>query len=245
VIVGSAGVIAHACAHRLAADGARVVLIFAEDAGSDPGNPSDQQFESYHADVTSEVALADIANVLITKGYSIDILVNAHMELAWSSIADSSRGLWEETLRTNVIGPVMSSKAFLPALSRSDAAAIVHIGSIDGALGNPSVPAYSVSKGAVNTLTHVMAEEFAKWGIRVNCVARAAVVDPSITLSTRQVAEQTPLRRIAKPDEVANVVAFLASDCASFVSGVVLPVDGGRSGLTPGTITPSAKSDLL
>jgi NAD(P)-dependent dehydrogenase (short-subunit alcohol dehydrogenase family) len=88
-------------------------------------------------------------------------------------------------------------------------------------------------------MTHVMAEEFAGQGIRVNCVARAAVKDsgtdvPSAALE--RALEHTPLRRAGDPDEIARVVAFLASDDASYMTGAVVPVDGGRSGLTPGTV---------
>lgn len=235
VVVGSGGVIRDACVRRFVADGARVTVIGSEATPRtiDPGS------EYYRADLASEAEIAGVAEALSTRSSGVvDILVTVHMELTWGSVAESSVEEWERALRINVLGPVVCAKAFLPALRRSGSGAIVHLGSIDGALGNPSVPAYSVSKGAINTLTHVMAEEFGQWGIRVNCVARAAVVDPSVSQSMRQVAQQTPLRRVANPDEIANVVAFLTSDEASFVNGVVLPVDGGRSGLTPGTIAP-------
>jgi len=139
-----------------------------------------------------------------------------------------------------LLGPVACSKALLPALRQSPAAAIVHLGSIDGALGNPGVPLYSTSKAGLVALTHVMAHEFGSYGIRVNCVARAAIADEQTLViaknSVQRAINATPLRRFARADEVAAGILYLASGDASFITGTVLTIDGGRSGLTPGTV---------
>jgi NAD(P)-dependent dehydrogenase (short-subunit alcohol dehydrogenase family) len=160
------------------------------------------------------------------------------MALDWASIEDSDIERWSEVCRVNILGPVVSTKVFLPLLRQSAGGSIVHLGSIDGLLGNPRVPSYSASKGAIVPLTHVMAHELAADHIRVNCVARAAVAGhPKAPPSdqTAAVLAATPLHRAADPAEVAAAVAFLASDEASYITGTVLAVDGGRSGLTPGT----------
>lgn len=137
----------------------------------------------------------------------------------------------------NVLGPVFAARAFLPLLKRSPAPAIVHCGSIDGTLGNPQVPSYSAAKGAIVSLTHVMADEFAQYGIRVNCVARAMTVDPDRTVHPmyERLVEETPLGRPSFMEEVVAAIEFLASPAASYITGVVLPVDGGRTAITPGT----------
>jgi len=219
VVVGAGDDIGAACARRLADEGADVVCV--------DGNAVD------------DAELEDALRRCHERGSAVDALVNCHIALDWRSIEDTDMAAWAEACRTNLLGPVACSKAFLPLLRRSGRSAIVHLGSIDGLLGNPRVPSYSASKGGLIALTHVMAHEFAAYGIRVNCVARAAVEGQPVAPPSDQVErvlQATPLRRAARPEEVAAAVAFLASEDASYINGTVLCVDGGRSGLTPGTV---------
>jgi NAD(P)-dependent dehydrogenase (short-subunit alcohol dehydrogenase family) len=219
VVVGAGNEIGSACARRLEDEGAIVVRV------------DDEAVE--------DAAIVWARRQCEQSGTAVDVLVNCHMALDWRSIEDSDVASWMEACRTNLVGPVACSKAFLPLLRQSGRGAIIHIGSIDGFLGNPRVPSYSASKGGLVALTHVMAYEFAPYGIRVNCVARAAVeghpaAPPSDQLA--RILQATPLARAAKVEEIAAAIAFLASDDASYITGTVLRVDGGRSGLTPGTV---------
>jgi NAD(P)-dependent dehydrogenase (short-subunit alcohol dehydrogenase family) len=115
---------------------------------------------------------------------------------------------------------------------------------VDGLFGNPSVPGYSSSKGGLLALTHVMAAEFAKYGIRVNMVCRVATTtflsrvadDTDVSRYQEQLTSATPLRRLGTPEESAAVVTFLSSSDASYVTGASLVVDGGRTAITQGTI---------
>jgi NAD(P)-dependent dehydrogenase (short-subunit alcohol dehydrogenase family) len=168
---------------------------------------------------------------------AVHVLLTCHSDIELESIEDSSVESWSRVINFDLLGPVFACKAFLPLLKLASGAAIVHFGSIDGTLGNPQVPAYSAAKGGLVPLTHVMADEFARYGIRVNCLARAMTKEKDAPINPMHVAflEHTPLKRPAYPEEVAAAARFLASSGASYITGVVLPVDGGRACITPGT----------
>jgi NAD(P)-dependent dehydrogenase (short-subunit alcohol dehydrogenase family) len=167
---------------------------------------------------------------------SVSVLVTGHMAASVASFEDSTDESWRRVTEVNFLGPVFASKAFLPLLKQAGGAAIVHVSSFDGILGNASVPSASASKGAIYPLTHCMADELAKYQIRVNAVARGAADDPTIDGASffGQLIEQTPLGRVAQPAEIAAAVRFLASRDASFITGATLVVDGGRTAITPG-----------
>lgn len=190
--------------------------------------------------IDDETALEEAASRVGAWAERVDVLVNSHLFAQPRSLEDSTADDWRRAVQVNLLGPVLATRAFLPLLKNSAAASVIHVGSIDGVLGNPQIPTYSATKGALVPLTHVMAEEFGAYGIRVNCLARAAVADgsPAADRLATVLSPVTPLRRIAHPEEVASAVVFLASDDASFVTGAVLPLDGGRIGITPGTALP-------
>jgi NAD(P)-dependent dehydrogenase (short-subunit alcohol dehydrogenase family) len=215
VVVGVGNPVGRACAERLAADGARVVEI-----------------DESTCDIAAETSIAPF---LARCGPEAHVLVNCHFAVDWTTVEDSDYALWERSIRINLLGPLVCTKVFLPLLRAAGSASVVHLGSIDGTLGNPRVPAYSAAKGGLVPLTHVMAHEFAGYGIRVNCVARAAVVGHPAVPAPEALLRATPLARAAEPAEVAAAVAFLASDDSAYITGTVLTVDGGRSGITPGT----------
>src|SRR6266403_698865 len=139
---------------------------------------------------------------------------------------------WERVVDTNLTGTYYPSRAALPALGSSGQGAIVNLSSVYGMVGGSLSPAYAASKGAVVNLTRQMATQWAP-GVRVNCVCpgmietpmtRALLDDPNFR---EAVLLKYPLQRFGQPDEVASAILYLASDEASFVTGVSLPVDGG------------------
>ncbi|MDO9436261.1 SDR family NAD(P)-dependent oxidoreductase [Hydrogenophaga sp.] len=233
------------CARAFAQEGAHVWLVD-EDADAlrtlaDEIRAAGGRADVLIADPCDAQALLDlVARSGDTVG-PVHALVNGHFESTMGRVEGSTAAEWLRAVQVNLLGPVHATQAFLPLLKRAASAdggaAIVHIGSIDGTLGNPQIPAYSAAKGGIVPLTHVMADEFGAYGIRVNCVARAMMVERGAPPHPRfaPLVAQTPLGRPAYPDEVAAAACFLASAEAAYINGVVLPVDGGRSGITPGT----------
>ncbi|MBQ0825119.1 SDR family NAD(P)-dependent oxidoreductase [Streptomyces tagetis] len=186
-------------------------------------------------DPRDPAAVARIAERLPAGWESVDTLVTHHFANDFGRFPDLSVEQFEETVRINLTGVYAASQAFLPHLKASSRASMVHAGSIDGTHGNPNVVSYSASKGGVHSLIHVLAAELAPLGIRVNGIARAG--SSAMPLNDAVVAElgrATPLRPVAHPDEYAAAVLYLASPAAGYVTGAVLPVDGGRTAATPG-----------
>lgn len=186
------------------------------------------------ADGTDPDALAAAAEQVTGP---VQALIACHSNPEVFSLESASIAQLERGVRHDLLGPLFAAKAFLSPLKAAGGGSIVHVGSIDGLLGNPQIPVYSMAKGGLVALTHVMAEEFAAHDIRVNCVARGMTSDRGASTPAiyAPLIAQTPLGRPAYPEEVAEAVAFLASEAAAYITGAVLPVDGGRIAVTPGT----------
>ena len=192
--------------------------------------------QAFAVDFRDPQCYTGIAESLAATWPAVDSLVINHFATYTSSFENTTLEQWEETIRVNLTGVFMGVKAFLPLLRRANGASIVIVGSLDGILGNPNAPSYSASKGGVHVLSHVLAGELAKDAIRVNCIARAASTAMPLTGNVFQsVNSATPLARAGTPEEYAATVLFLASSESSYITGVVLPIDGGRTAVTPGT----------
>lgn len=188
---------------------------------------------SYTLDVTDVDACAALAKSVTEDVGPVAILVNNAGIIIRETI-DSPRAHdnWRRVLDVNLNGVFNVTHAFLPAL-RQTRGSIINIGSIASFVGVADTLGYSPSKGGVKLLTQSLARELARDGIRVNAVA-PGVIETAMTKATREdparlagFVGRTPLGRVGQPDELIGPVVFLASDMASYVSGVTLPVDGG------------------
>jgi NAD(P)-dependent dehydrogenase (short-subunit alcohol dehydrogenase family) len=242
-VTGGAGDIGHACAVRLAAEGADVAVIDAEPPAVEA---TCRAIESHGVRAVGFVVdLADpdqaepVARRCRDAGWAVDVLVTAPMETQRASVEDGDLAGWERVLRADLTGPYAWTVAFLPELRASGQGAVVHVGSVDGQHGNPAVPAYSAAKGGLIPLTRVMARDLGRYPVRVNLVCRVASTGSGSRIADPAIAERlraaTPLRRFGEPGETAAAVAFLASPEAAYITGATLVVDGGRTTITAGT----------
>ena len=171
----------------------------------------------------------------------LDILANCAGIQTFGDVLTTTEEVWDRTMNVNLKGQWLMSKSAIPEMLKRGKGAIVHISSVQGLASQKNVLAYATSKHAMIGLTRSMAVDLASHGIRVNCVCPGTVDTPmvrniiNLDANPRRLEEALnkmhPIGRMAQPEEIGEVVAFLASDAASFMTGSIVTVDGGL--LTP------------
>lgn len=245
VVTGAAGVIGTATVRLLAERGARIVAVdrrAADLQDTIKSLPASAQALAVTADVTSEDEVADYVRTAVEKFGTIDVFYNnAGIEGDIAPITKYKLEAFRRVLDVNVVGVFLGLKHVLPVMLKQNKGSIINTASIAGLIGSPDIAVYSASKHAVIGLTKTAALECAGTAVRVNCVCPgliesrmlSAIIDGRNPGNARvpndKVAERIPARRLGQASEVASIVAFLASDDASYVSGSAYTVDGART----------------
>ena len=237
MVTGGAQGIGRACAERFASDGARVVIADVDDAKGQ-ALAAELSASYVHCDVGSSADVQALVKHAVALHGRIDVLVNNAGIFKAADFLDVTEGDFDEVLRVNLKGAFLVGQAVARAMTETGGGAIVNMSSVNGVLAIPNIASYNVSKGGINQLTRVMALALADHGIRVNAVAPGTIATElaaRAVLTSEQakqkIMSRTPLKRLGTPEEVADVVAFLASDAASYMTGEIVVVDGGRMAL--------------
>ena len=234
LVTGAAQGTGEACARRFTHDDAFVVLA---DIDDERGQALATELGAtyVHCDVGDKAQVdACMAQVLQQHG-RVDILVNNAGIFKAADFLEVSEEDFDAVLRVNLKGAFLMGQAAAREMARAGSGSIVNMSSVNGVLAIPTIASYNVSKGGINQLTRVMALALADKGIRVNAVAPGTIATELAAKSVltseearARIMSRTPLRRLGTPAEVADAVAWLVSDAASYVTGEIVVVDGGR-----------------
>ncbi len=242
VVTGAGNGIGAACARLFAASGANVALWDRDDAAAQAVaseiDASGRHARAVHCDVARSADVTDaLASTLAAFG-RIDILINNAGIFRAAEFLDIREEDWDAVLDVNLKGSFLVGQVVARAMATSGGGAIVNMSSVNGVTAIPTIASYNASKGGINQLTRAMALSLADKGIRVNAVAPGTIATELAQKAVlgsedakARIMSRTPLRRLGDPAEVAAVCAFLASDAASYMTGEIVYVDGGRLAL--------------
>ena len=234
-VTGAGAGFGRATAHALAAAGAIVAVTDIDGDAAEAVAQEIGQSEAFTLDVTDEVQVTEQVDEVARRHGRIDILVNNAGLGARGPTVDLETERWQRAMSAGPEGSFYTVRAVGGHMLKQRSGAIVNVASIMGLVGGAYYPnlAYHAAKGAIVNMTRALACEWAPDGIRVNAVAptfaRTAMTEPLMSDNNmvERLLEHTPMGRFVEPEEVASAIAFLASDAAAMITGVILPVDGG------------------
>ena len=243
ILTGAARGQGAVAARTFAKEGARLLL---SDVLSEEGervaatiNADGGQAVFEAGDVADEATPVRLADRCVAAFGRIDVLYNNAGIILGKPIQDTSLEEWNRILRIDLTGPFLMSKAVIPHMMAQQAGSIINISSAGGIVGYPSMAAYGAAKGGLVNLTRCMAVDLAAYTIRVNAICPGAIDTPmprayienmdNKEAAWQRIADAHLLKRFGTPLEVVHLALFLAADESSFMTGSVIPVDGGQT----------------
>lgn len=240
IVTGSGGGIGRAIALKLGSWGARVVVADIKLSGAEETvsmlEKAGTQGLALGTDITSLSQVQEMVRTTLKTFGQLDILVN---NAGWDKIEPfikNSPDYWDQLIAINLKGPIYCTRAVLDPMIEKKYGKIINISSDAGRVGSTGEAVYSACKGGVIAFTKTIAREMARYQINVNCVCPGATETPLLAELTKgetgakiieAMVKAVPFRRLAKPEDLAGAVAFLASDEAAFITGQTLSVSGG------------------
>ncbi len=235
IVTGAASGIGQATARAFAAAGGTLYL---GDINEEGGEKTASEIRDSGAsatfvrlDVTDDSSIADLAARIDSEAGRADVLANVAGWGRTERFVDNDEDFWGKLVGLNFYGPIKMCKAFVPGMFERKSGRIVNVASDAGRVGSLGEAVYSGTKGGVMGFTKGLAREAARFQVTVNCVCPGPTDTPLMAPVPEKITEAfiraTPLRRLAKPEEIADAILFFASDRASFCTGQVLSVSGG------------------
>ena len=234
IVTGGAQGIGEACIRRFARENAKVVIADIDDVrGSALASELGGLF--VHCDVGDKAQVDALVAQTVAAHGRIDVLVNNAGIFKAADFLDVSEADFDAVLRINLKGSFLVGQAVAREMAKTGSGSIINMSSVNAVLTIPTIASYTVSKGGINQLTRVMALALVDKGIRVNAVAPGTIATElaaKAVLTSEEakakIMSRTPMKRLGQPSEIADTVAFLASDAASYITGEIVVVDGGR-----------------
>jgi NAD(P)-dependent dehydrogenase (short-subunit alcohol dehydrogenase family) len=234
IVTGGAQGIGEACIRRFAREGAHLVIADIDDSRG-AALAAELGAVYVHCDVGDKAQVdALVAQTMAAFG-RIDVLVNNAGIFRAADFLDMTESDFDDVLRINLKGSFLVGQAVAREMAKAGKGSIVNMSSVNGTLAIPTIASYNVSKGGINQLTRVMALALADKGVRVNAVAPGTIATDLASKAVltsdeakARILSRTPMKRLGEPSEIADTVAYLASDAASYITGEIVVVDGGR-----------------
>jgi NAD(P)-dependent dehydrogenase (short-subunit alcohol dehydrogenase family) len=243
LVTGAGSGLGRGAALELAAGGARVICADIDEAAAAATAADAGAAAAARAvDVADEGSVGALAETLATELAAVDVLVHCAGIAGNGTAITTDRATWDRVLAINLTGTWLMARAVLPGMMRARRGSIVNVASVAGIIGVPDIASYAAAKGGVVALTRQMAVDFAPDGIRVNAICPGTVPTPLVVGAyaargdldpdrmdegLARAARRYPLRRLGTVEDVARLAALLASDDAAWMTGAVIPLDGG------------------